>query len=205
MLPSFGRISLLIWQNSQLLPYTVSVKPGSILSLCPHVGNFSTMKLGIFSIMRYLRFRDASELPNFDNYTVFLTNGPIPASFCLFSFFSCYNFNTNWKKCRWCAWDLIPGPQDGRRRWNHAAMAATINILLIDVNLFVVGSFKEKFNFRTKKYKLKMVCFKNISKSNISIRNNWPMGGQGLTAANHNYFLKSNNLLGFLCKGIALF
>ena len=31
------------------------------------------------------------------------------------------------------------------------------------------------------------------------------MGGQGLTAANHNYFLKSNNLLGFLCKGIALF
>ena len=26
-----------------------------------------------------------------------LKNGPIPASFCLFSFFSCYNFNTNWK------------------------------------------------------------------------------------------------------------
>ena len=46
----------------------------------------------------------------------FLKNGPIPASFCLFSFFSCYNFNTNWKKHRWCAWDLNPGPQDGRRR-----------------------------------------------------------------------------------------
>ena len=27
---------------------------------------------------------------------VFL-NGPIPASFCIFSFFSHYNFNTNWK------------------------------------------------------------------------------------------------------------
>ena len=28
---------------------------------------------------------------------VFLKNGPIPASFCLFSSFSRYNFNTNWK------------------------------------------------------------------------------------------------------------
>ena len=42
---------------------------------------------------------------------VVLKNGPIPASFCLFSFFS-YNFNTNWKKRRWCAWDLNPGPQE---------------------------------------------------------------------------------------------
>ena len=56
---------------------------------------------------------------------VFL-NGPILASFCLFLLFSHYNFkNTNWKKHRWCAWDLNPGPQDGRHRWNHGAMAAT--------------------------------------------------------------------------------
>ena len=55
---------------------------------------------------------------------LFLKNGPIPASFCLFSFFSCYNFNTNWKKSRWCAWDTNPGPQDDRRRWNHGAVAA---------------------------------------------------------------------------------
>ena len=54
-------------------------------------------------------------------YSFFL-NGPIPASFCLFSLFSWYNFNnTNW----WCAWDSNPGPQDGRRRQNHGAMAAT--------------------------------------------------------------------------------
>ena len=40
---------------------------------------------------------------------VFL-NGPIPASFCLFSLFSRYNFNnTNWKKFRWHAWDSNPG------------------------------------------------------------------------------------------------
>ena len=39
----------------------------------------------------------------------FKKSGPIPASFCLFSSFSCYNFNTNWKKHRWCAWDLNPG------------------------------------------------------------------------------------------------
>ena len=30
--------------------------------------------------------------------------------FCLFSFFSSYNFNnTNWKKHWWCAWDSNPG------------------------------------------------------------------------------------------------
>ena len=45
--------------------------------------------------------------------------------FCLFLFFSRYNFNTNWKKRRWCAWDLNLGPQDGRHRQNHGAMAAT--------------------------------------------------------------------------------
>ena len=39
--------------------------------------------------------------------------------------FSHYNFNnTNWEMCWWCAWDLNPGPQDGRRRRNHGAMAA---------------------------------------------------------------------------------
>ena len=47
--------------------------------------------------------------------------------FCLFSLFSRNNFNTNWKKLRWCAWDSNPGPQDGRRRRNHGAMAATLS------------------------------------------------------------------------------
>ena len=28
------------------------------------------------------------------------------------------------KKHRWCAWDSNPGPQDGRRRRNHVAVAA---------------------------------------------------------------------------------
>ena len=30
---------------------------------------------------------------------------------------------------RWCAWDSNPGPQDGRRRQNRGAMAATPKIL----------------------------------------------------------------------------
>ena len=54
-----------------------------------------------------------------------LKYGPIPASFCLFSFFSYSNNNfnnINWRKHRWCAWVSNPGPQDGRR--NHGAMAA---------------------------------------------------------------------------------
>ena len=60
----------------------------------------------------------------------FKKNGPIPASFCLFSLFSRYNFNnTNWKKRRWCAWDSNPGPQDGRCRRKQGAMAATLGHL----------------------------------------------------------------------------
>ena len=55
----------------------------------------------------------------------FLKNGPIPDSFCLFLSFTLYNFNRNWKKHRWCTWDLNPGPQDGRHRQNHGAVAAT--------------------------------------------------------------------------------
>ena len=63
--------------------------------------------------------------------TTSFLNGPIPASFCLFSLFSHYNFNkTNWKKHRWCAWDSNLGLQDGRRRQNHGAMAATQTITL---------------------------------------------------------------------------
>ena len=57
-------------------------------------------------------------------YMVFLMSQSRPL-FCLFLLFSCYNFNTNWKKHRWCAWDLNPGPQDGSCRRNHGAMAAT--------------------------------------------------------------------------------
>ena len=61
---------------------------------------------------------------------IFLS-GPIPASFCLFSLFSRYNFkNTNWKKHRWIVWDSNPGPQDGRCRWYHGAMAATLVYIL---------------------------------------------------------------------------
>ena len=59
-----------------------------------------------------------------------LKNGPMSASFCLFSLFSHYNFNnTNEKKWRWCAWDLNLGPQDGRRRQHHGAMVATLEML----------------------------------------------------------------------------
>ena len=67
----------------------------------------------------------------------FLKNGPVPASFCLFSFFSCYNFNnTNWKKHWWCAWDSNPGPQDGRCRQSQGAMAATLYLTLFLLYLF---------------------------------------------------------------------
>ena len=48
----------------------------------------------------------------------------------LFSLFSRHNSNnTNWKKHRWSAWESNPGPQDGRRRRNHGAMAATQHLV----------------------------------------------------------------------------
>ena len=69
----------------------------------------------------------------------FLKNGQIPASFCLFSSFSHFNFkNTSWKKHRWCAWDLNPQPQGGRRWWHHGAMTATLE-------MFIFCSFKWKY------------------------------------------------------------
>ena len=64
----------------------------------------------------------------------FFKNGPNPASFCLFSFFSQYNDNCstnltiNEIKLRWFDWDLNPGQQDGRRRQIHWAMAAPLHL-----------------------------------------------------------------------------
>ena len=56
--------------------------------------------------------------------SVFL-NGPIPASFCLFSSFSKrHKSNINWLKRWWCAWDSNPGWQDGRHTRIHWAIAA---------------------------------------------------------------------------------
>ena len=43
----------------------------------------------------------------------------------LFIFDLFLQFQYKLKKRRWCAWDSNPGPQDGRRRRNHGAMAAT--------------------------------------------------------------------------------
>ena len=58
-------------------------------------------------------------------------NGPVPASFCLFYLFSHYIFNkTNFKKHRWCGWDLNPWPHDGSCRQYQGAMAATVQTTL---------------------------------------------------------------------------
>ena len=73
-------------------------------------------------------------------------NGPIPASFCIFSFFSHYNFYTNWKKRRWCAWESNPGPQDGTCRQNHGATAATLmDLKNVICHLFELGHLQSLF------------------------------------------------------------
>ena len=56
---------------------------------------------------------------------------PLFVFFVLFTFqfkWQIYNLNNiNWKKRRWCAWDLNPGRHDGRRRQIHWAIAAPRN------------------------------------------------------------------------------
>ena len=59
------------------------------------------------------------------------------------------NFNnTNWKKSRWCAWDLNLGPQDGVHRHNHRAMAAAQYFLYLKLILprFMCPSSSCNFN-----------------------------------------------------------
>ena len=57
--------------------------------------------------------------------------GPIRTSFRLIFVLSSYQHQKQFqfqhfksKKHTWCAWDINLGLQDGRRRWNHWAMAA---------------------------------------------------------------------------------
>ena len=57
---------------------------------------------------------------------IFLKYGPKPASFCLFSSLPQYNDECNNKKQKWWAWDSNSGPQDGRCRRIHIAMAASL-------------------------------------------------------------------------------
>ena len=71
--------------------------------------------------------------------------------FSLFSSYShCNNNNSfncnniNWRKHRWFALESNPGPHDGRRRWNHGAMAAAIS----QYSFFLGGgSFPASFFF----------------------------------------------------------
>ena len=58
-------------------------------------------------------------------------NGPNPASFCLFSFFSHDKYSTN---LTIIAWDSNPGRQDGRPRRIHWAMAAPPNEPFLEGN-----------------------------------------------------------------------
>ena len=53
-------------------------------------------------------------------------NGPLPASFYVFS--TRHKSNLNWQKHWWCAWDSNPRRKDGRHRQIHWAMAASLKI-----------------------------------------------------------------------------
>ena len=67
---------------------------------------------------------------------------PSQPLFHLFSSFSHFNNNLNFnvinrRKQRWFAWDLNPGPQDGKRRWTYEAMVATLSANLSYASYFL--------------------------------------------------------------------
>ena len=66
--------------------------------------------------------------------TTFFQNGPSRPLFVYFRSFLVTISIQNGKKRRWCAWDSNQGPQNGRRRWNHGAMAATLTDYLNELN-----------------------------------------------------------------------
>ena len=81
--------------------------------------------------------------------------------FCLFSFFSSYNFNnTNWKKLWWCAWDLNPGPQAVRRWRNHGAMAAT-HLAHVWSSNSVLSWVEKSFDFASVEFAYLTLSFRN--------------------------------------------
>ena len=88
------------------------------------------------------------------NLLSFFFYWPIPASFCLFSFFSHSNSNSNdkykLKKHRWCAWDSNPGRQDGRRRRIHWAIAAPLSFIFLQDTFHVLftGSSDKRLTYR---------------------------------------------------------
>ena len=118
-----NRIVAIVKHVASMLPHM----PHMLYNYCLLYKNATAYHLG--------RYKPLS--PPFLSQILVFLNGPIPASFCLFLFFSHYNFNTIWKKHRWCAWDSNPGPQDGWRRRNHRAMAATKNVFLHGLNSWI--------------------------------------------------------------------
>ena len=91
------------------------------------------MRQPIFLVSRESRFRQMAHTHTHTEYEssaskdiLFLKMGQIRPLFVYFRPF--LNTITNiaqnlatckWNKCRWCAWDLTPGLQDGRRRRIH--------------------------------------------------------------------------------------
>ena len=107
--------------------------------------------------------------------------------FDLFSFFSLATISTQIeKKHRWCAWDSNPGPQDGRRRRNHGAMAATQKIKIKSLSGESSNSFGLIFarlltKLRHKSGLAKCMLAKCVVSSNgvrVVVLNKCPMLGQ---------------------------
>ena len=72
----------------------------------------------------------------FTRSIVFFKYRPVPASFSFIFVLFTPQINYKLKKRSWSAWDSNPGPQDGRRRQNHGAMAATCTRSIVCVDWY---------------------------------------------------------------------
>ena len=95
------------------------------------MGNVSRLKLTFFKLLFIESF--VLLLSYSVHLFLFFKKWANPSLFWFIFILFSLQFQHKLKKHRWCAWDSNPGPQDGRRRWNHRAMAAT----LLSVHLFV--------------------------------------------------------------------
>ena len=78
-------------------------------------------------------------------FLFFFKYGPISASFSFIFILFTSQINYKLKKRRWSAWDSNPGPQDGRCRRNHGAMAAT-HLCAVLLFVIVVKKVNSKIN-----------------------------------------------------------
>ena len=103
-------------------------------------------------ILYFLLLPFSPDLPPLIFQSIFLKNGPIPASFCLVSSFSCYNVNyTNWKSIhgvlgiRTRGRNMVGADKTTELWWIYSQLAVyTIRNLWLKCIIFIVRKISSR-------------------------------------------------------------